>query len=426
MLSVENLNEKLIDEELNEVIRGTLRGFRNIRKILLIHSDYTRRDFSHRLVPLIYRELKSRGMKEICSLNAGGTHRKMKEDEISLKLGISNEINFTKFYNHEYNDADQLVTVGEIPASFVAERTKGDLLQSIPITVNRLVTEDYDLIIVLSGTVPHEAAGYAGGLKAFFPGISGPAVIDLFHWTAVLIGIPEIIGSVDNPARDVINEGSRYVFQKIKAPVVSFNMAFEERNSDVISKGLYAGIGIDGFIAAYKEAAKASSKLNIVYIDQPLQVAVQVIDENYDEIWTAGKGSYKLQRSGVMANGGEIIIYAPHINCFHSKPEIDTALRQIGYHGKGYVQRYLRSNPGLSKNVAAHVINVRGPGTYNSTTGKEEFAFGVTLATGISEDVCRAVGLGYKDPNSLHQEDFRGPGKLWIQNGAKYLYDIEK
>ncbi|GAH49763.1 unnamed protein product, partial [marine sediment metagenome] len=71
MLSVENLNEKLTDDELNEVVRGTLRGFRNIGKILLIHSDYTRRDFSHRLVPLIYRELKSRGMKEICSLNAG-------------------------------------------------------------------------------------------------------------------------------------------------------------------------------------------------------------------------------------------------------------------------------------------------------------------------------------------------------------------
>ncbi|GAH28348.1 unnamed protein product [marine sediment metagenome] len=65
--------------------------------------------------------------------------------------------------------------------------------------------------------------------------------------------------------------------------MVSFDMAFEERNSDVIPKGLYAGVGIDGFIAAYKEAAKASSKLNIVYIDQPLHVAVQVIDENYDE-----------------------------------------------------------------------------------------------------------------------------------------------
>ncbi len=66
--------------------------------------------------------------------------------------------------------------------------------------VNKLVTEDYDLIIALSGTLPHESAGYAGGLKIFFPGISGPEVIDLLHWAAVLIGIPRIIGTVDNPA----------------------------------------------------------------------------------------------------------------------------------------------------------------------------------------------------------------------------------
>ena len=425
MLSKENLKEKLTDDELNEIVRGTLKDFRNVRKVLLIHPDYTRRDFSDRLVPLIYRELKSKGMKEICSLNAGGTHRRMKEDEIYAKLGISNEINFTEFYNHEYNNLAQLVTVGEIPASFVAEKTNGELVQPIPVTVNRLVTEDYDLIIALSGTIPHEAAGYSGGLKVFFPGISGPEVIDLFHWTAVLISIPEIIGSVDNPARDVINKGSYYVFQKIKAPVVSFNMVFEERNGDVIPKGLYTGVGIDGFIAAYEEAAKASSKLHIVYIDQSLDIAVQVIDENYDEIWTAGKGSYKLQESGVMANGGEIIIYAPHINRFHSKQEMDAALRQIGYHCKGYIQECLRSNPGFSRNVAAHVINVRGPGIYNSTTGKEEFAFNVTLATGIPEDACKKVGLGYRNPNSIHKEDFKGPGEFWIQNGGKYLYDIK-
>ncbi len=424
MLSVENLKEKLTDDELNGIVRETLRNFRNIRKVLLIHPDYTRRDFSDRLVPLIYKELKNRGMKEICSLNASGTHRKMREDEIYAKLGISNEISFTFIYNHEYNDPDQLVVVGEIPASFVAEKTNGELSQSIPVTVNRLITNNYDLIIALGGTTPHEASGYAGGLKVFFPGISGPELIDLFHWAAVLVGIPKIIGSENNPARDIINKGSCYVFQKIKAPVVSFNMVFEEKNDDVIPKGLYTGVGIDGFIATYKEAAKMSSKIHTVYIDQPLDVALQVIDKNYDEIWTAGKGSYKLQRPCVMANGGEIIIYAPHISCFHSKPEIDTALRQIGYHCKGYVLQYLKSNPGFSKNLAAHVINVRGPGTYDSTTGKEEFAFNVTLATGISEDICRKVGLGYRDPNSIHKEDFQEPGKLWIQNGGKYLYDI--
>ena len=146
MLSIENLKEELTDDELNGIVRETLRNFRNIRKVLLIHPDYTRRDFSDRLVPLIYKELKNRGMKEICSLNASGTHRKMGEDEIYAKLGISNEISFTFIYNHEYNDPDQLVVVGEIPASFVAEKTNGELSQSIPVTVNRLITNNYDLI----------------------------------------------------------------------------------------------------------------------------------------------------------------------------------------------------------------------------------------------------------------------------------------
>jgi len=364
-------------------------------------------------------------MKEVCSLNAGGTHRRMSEDEIRAKLGISSEMSFAKFYNHEYDDPDWLVQVGEVSASFVAEKTNGELFEPIPVAVNRLIMEEFDLIIALSGTLPHEAAGYAGGLKVFFPGISGPEVIDLFHWAAVLVGIPKIIGSVDNPGREVINAGSSYVFQKIKAPVVSFNMVFEEKDDGVTPKGLYTGVGIEGFISAYRKAAEASSRLHIIYLDRPLDVAVQVIDKNYDEVWTAGKGSYKLQRPGVMADGGEIIIYAPHISCFHSKPEMDAALRQIGYHSKGYVEDYLRLHPKFNRNVAAHVINVRGPGAYDPSTGKEEFSFKVSLATGISEEVSRAVGLGYRNPASIHKEDFTGPAKLWIENGGKYLYDIK-
>jgi len=424
MLSIENLQAELTEEQLKKIVKEGLKDFNAMKRVLLIHPDYTRIDFTNKIVPLIYKELKKKGTKQIDFLNASGTHRAMTEEEIRSKLGLTVQSDFTHFYNHEYNDPQQLVTVGEIPASFVAERTQGELYQSIPVIVNKLITEDYDLVIALSGTLPHEAAGYAGGLKVFFPGISGPGVIDLLHWAAVLIGIPRIIGTVDNPAREVINQGSSYIFNQLKAPTISFNMVFKEEHQ-VIPKGLYIGAGYNGFIEAYKQAAKASSKLHVVYIDEALNYAVQVIDQSYDEIWTAGKGSYKLQSPGVMAPGGEIIIYAPHINCFHSRSEMDLAIRQIGYHCKDYVKNYLKSNPKFSKNIAAHVINVRGPGSFNVNSGKEEFAFRVTLATGISKDICESVGLDYQNPDSIHQEDFIGPGKLWIENGGKYLYKLK-
>jgi nickel-dependent lactate racemase len=424
VLSIENLKGELTEEQLKEIVRESLKGFSSVKKVLLIHPDYTRTDFTEKIVPLIYQELKNKGITQIDSLNAGGTHREMTEIEIREKLGLSSQINFNHFYNHEYNDPQQLITVGEISAAFVAEKTEGGLSQSIPIVVNKLVVADYDLIITLGGTLPHEAAGYAGGLKVFFPGISGPGVIDLLHWAAVLIGIPQIIGTVDNPAREVINEGSSYIFDKIKAPTI-FNMVFEEGEKEVIPKGIYTGMGYEGFIETYQKAAKASSRLHIIYIDQALKFAVQVIDKSYDEIWTAGKGSYKLQSPGVMALGGEIIIYAPHINCFHSRPEMDFALRQIGYHCKDYVKKYLESNPEFSKNIAAHVINVRGAGSFDVNSGKEEFNFKVTLATGISQEICESVGLSYRNPDSIRREDFIGPGKLWIENGGKYLYKIK-
>lgn len=425
MLLIENLKDELTNEQLEEIIKESLKDFNSVKKVLLIHPDYSRTDFSDKLIPLIYQELKSKGMEKIDSLNAGGTHRPMTKEEIRSKLGLPSQINFDNHYNHEYNDSQQLVTVGEISSSFVEEKTNGELSQSIPVVVNKLITEDYDLIIALSGTLPHEAAGYAGGLKVFFPGISGLEVIDLLHWAAVLIGIPRIIGTVDNPAREVINQGSSYIFDQIKAPTISFNMVFEEKEHRVIPKGLYVGVRFNGFVEAYKQAASASSQLHVIYIDEPLEFAVQVIDKSYDEIWTAGKGSYKLQSPGVMAPGGEIIIYAPHINCFHSRPEMDFALRQIGYHCKDYVKEYLKLNPEFSKNIAAHVINVRGPGKYDKKTGKEKFDFKVTLATVISKKICESVGLGYRNPDLIHREDFIRPGKLWIENGGKYLYKIK-
>jgi len=421
----ENLSGILDDADIEELLSQVIEDLERPKKVLLIHPDYTRHDFTDVIVPRLLKILREKGLKELHTLNASGTHRYMTIEEIEEKLGIKQSEDVI-FHNHEFFNIDQLKIVGELPKEFVAETTEGEIEEPIPVNVNKIVFENFDAIFVLSGTLPHEAAGFAGGLKAFIPGISGPKVVDTFHWAAVLVGIPKIIGTVDNPARRIINEASRLVFEEIRSPVFSLNMIFEEEPGQIIPKGLYIAEGFKGFLEAYEKACKASSEVHIKYLERPVKRAVQVIGREYDEVWTAGKGSYKLQRPGVMLPGGEIIIYAPHIDKFHSNKDMDRWIREIGYHCKDYVKGYLKKHPDFSKNVAAHVINVRGPGSYDPKTGKEEFLFKVSLATKISKEECEAANLGYVDPQKIRREDFEDEENLWIELGGRYLYDLKK
>lgn len=403
---------------LEEIIPG--------RNVLVVFPDYTRVDFTDRIVPLLLDIFKKKGVEKLDFLNAGGTHRAMSESEFLLKLGLEGKNRTINFYNHNYSDPKSLVTIGNISSEIVKQKTKGQLFTPIPVTVNKLILSDYNTIIAISGTVPHEASGYSGGLKIFFPGVSGPGVIDLFHWSAVLVGIPDIMGTVDNNARDIINEGSKIIFNNLKCDVFTFNMVSFEADNSVIPCGFYIDSGYHGFIRAYKRAAGLSSEVHIKYIDRPLVQAVQVIPPHFDEIWTAAKGSYRLQKPGVMARGGEIILYGPHIKCFHSNKQIDAELKEAGYHCRDKICSLLDSGKNISRNSASHLINTAGPGIFDTKTGREKLNFKITLATGIPEETCKLVGLNYRNPGTIKRSDFSGPGKLWIEEGGKYLYMLRK
>ncbi len=409
--------------DLKNFIKKSLRSLPSAKKILVLFPDYTRTDFTHIITPLIISRFKN---SNIDFLNAGGTHRPMTDDEFMVKLGIGKDISGVIFLNHNFSDPLSLKTIGRIDRKLVKDKTSGMLDKDINITVNKLLFSNYDLILVLSGTVPHEAAGYSGGLKIFFPGVSGPHVIDLFHWAAVLVGIPEIIGTVDNNARDIINYGAKVIFEKISCPIHSFNMVNTEEDGKTIPVGFYIDEGFNGFISAYKKASETSYKVHVKYISESLSQVVQKIPANYDEIWLAGKGSYKLQRPGVLAKGAEVIIYAPHIKHFHTDPLIEADLLSLGYHCRDHVCSLIEEGTEVSKNAAAHLINVCGPGIYNPRSKKEDLDFKVTLATSVPEEKCREVGLSYRDPATIKRSDFEGPGKLWIEEGGKYLYDIKR
>ena len=413
-------------KKLNEFITGFLESLLDYKKVLVIFPDYTRFDYTYIIAPLIVKRFLSLKGASVDFLNAGGTHRKMSDAEINVKLGFYKKPENVSYFNHDFDDNSSLRTIGHISKTLVYKKTGGYIDKGINVTVNKLILSDYDIIIALSSTIPHEAAGYSGGLKVFFPGISGPEVIDLFHWAAVLIGLGSIIGTGENKPRDLINAGSKVIFKNISAKVYSFNMVSAEKENGVLPAGLFIDSGYDGFIKCYQAACELSKKIYIKYIDAPLECVVQHMPENYDEIWTAAKGSYKLQRPGVLSLGAEVIIYAPHISILHSNEKMQKQLLGLGYHCRDYVCAKFADGMNVSKNAAAHVINASGPGTYDTATDREIKSFKVTLATAIPEKVCTRLGLGYRDPKSLKKSDFLKPGKLWIEDGGKYLYELKK
>jgi hypothetical protein len=74
---------------------------------------------------------------------------------------------------------------------------------------------------------------------------------------------------------------------------------------------------------------------------------------------------------------------------------------EIGYHCRDYFlaqwDRFSRYPGG----ILAHSTHVKGLGTYDAATGIETPRIRVTLATGIPEERCRRVNLGYRDPATI-------------------------
>ena len=86
----------------------------------------------------------------------------------------------------------------------------------------------------------------------------------------------------------------------------------------------------------------------------------------YDELWTAGKCMYKLEP--VLADGGELIIYAPHLNeiCVSHGRHIE----EIGYHCRDYFLKQWDKFKHYPWGVLAHSTHVRGIGVLRERRGK--------------------------------------------------------
>jgi nickel-dependent lactate racemase len=181
----------------------------------------------------------------------------------------------------------------------------------------------------------------------------------------------------------------------VKVPVACLSLVVTEEEIS----GMYFGTPKD----AWRAAAELSAQKHIMWVDRPLHRVLSVMPSLYDDLWTAAKGMYKVEPA--VADGGEVIIYAPHISevSYTHGPDID----KVGYHCRDYFVKQWEKFKDAPRSVLAHSTHLKGKGTYDAETGTEAPRITVTLATGISEGRCRKLNLNYLDPRSVNPEVWR-------------------
>ncbi len=383
------------------------------RRVLVIIPDTTR----HAELPVFFRTISRILGPRVTALDyllATGTHHPLELEAILKHVGITSDeykskYTKTKFFNHSHNDPAQLRTIGRIPASEMSELSEGLFTEAVDITINKRIF-DYDHLILVSPVVPHETVGFAGGNKYFFPGIGGEEIIQTFHWIGALLTNPVVNGVKDTPVRRVINRSASL----ISVPRICF--AF------VVDDHAVTSLFIGSPEEAWEKAAERSAKVHIKYVDHPFKKVLGIAPSIYEDIWVAGKVMYK--HEPIIADGGEVIIYAPHIkeiSYTHGKE-----IRKVGYHVRDYFVRQWGKFSGMSKLILAHSTNVRGTGTFEN--GVEAPRINVTLATSIPEDVCRSVNLGYVDYRSINVDEWKAKQNgdlLVVENAGQLLYRLK-
>ncbi|MFP4057148.1 MAG: lactate racemase domain-containing protein [Candidatus Brocadiia bacterium] len=382
------------------------------QRVLVIVPDHTRTAPIPLMFRLLCEQLRPRA-ERLDFLVALGTHPPMSEERLNALVGIDAEERAGEFadvglFNHEWDQPEALTTIGTIPADQIEEISGGLMREDVPVQLNKRLF-DYDRLLICGPVFPHEVVGFSGGNKYLFPGVAGPGIIHFFHWLGAVITNPVINGTKPTPVRKVVDTAAAMV----EVPKHCFAMVvlFDEL------RGLFFGTPEE----AWSAAADLSAKLHIVRTERPFHRVLSVAPPMYDDIWTAGKCMYKLEP--VVADGGELVIYAPHVDeISYTHGQV---LDQIGYHVRDYFLKQMEKFEGVPRGVMAHSTHVKGIGTFEN--GVEQPRVNVVLATGIPEERCRRVNLGYRDPGSIDLEAYRDreeEGVLLVPKAGEMLYRL--
>ena len=383
------------------------------RSVCVLVPDGTRTCPLPLLLGAVHGALHGR-VSRLTVLVALGTHSEMTEQALAAHLGyrpgaVADRYPGMTVVNHRWADPLTFAPLGLIAADRVTELSGGLLRQAVPVRINRAVVE-HDVALVVGPVFPHEVVGFSGGNKYFFPGVSGPELINTSHWLGALITSAQIIGTLGvTPVRALINEAAAMVPARRLALCVVTGP----------EPGSLHSVAFGDPESAWAAAAAVSARTHVTYRDRPARRVLSLLPAKYDDMWTGAKGFYKVEP--VVADGGQVVIYAPHITEISRN---HPAIREIGYHCRDYFVKQWDRFSRYDLADLAHSTHLRGAGSFDPVAG-ERLRVTVTLATGIRQAVVRSVNLDYLHPEEVDIEAWSAdPSALVVPNAGEDLYRL--
>jgi lactate racemase len=406
--------EILQPDQVSEFVARALAGAQlENQRVCLVVPDGTRTCPLPLLLQAMREGLASASEVEV--VIALGTHQGMSDEQLGRHLGyqpgaLEQTYRGWRVLNHEFWRPETFTSVGTISADRIAELTGGLLTDTaVDVRINRHVAEA-DVAIVVGPVFPHEVVGFSGGNKYFFPGVSGPELINLSHWVGALITSAQMIGTRGiTPVRALIDEAASLI------PVRRLALCLVVASGTDTLHAVAFGTPEDAWAAC----ADISAQTHVTYLDHPVRRVLSIMPTKYQDIWTAAKGFYKLEP--IVADGGELIIYAPHITQISV---MHPSITEIGYHNRDYFLGQWDKFRDKPWGDLAHSTHLRGQGTWDLERG-EVNRVTVTLATGIPEDVVRSVNLNYLDPATVDLAEYEADPDTFVEpHAGEVLYRL--
>jgi nickel-dependent lactate racemase len=365
-------------EELRAAVHGALDALGPRRRVMVVPPDFTRLFSRAGEITRYVYEYYGDALTDV--LPALGTHFAMTEAEIArMYEGVPARL----FRVHDWRR--DVVTLGEVPAEFVARVSGGAVSYPWPAQVNRLLAEGgHDLILSVGQVVPHEVLGMANYNKNIFVGTGGAEGINKSHFIGAAYGMERVMGRAMNPVREVLNYASERFAAHL--PIVYMQTVVSRRNEDGLQlRGFWVGDDMECFL----RASELSLRVNFRMLDRPMHKVVVWLDpDEFRSTWLGNKSVYRTRMA--IADGGELVVMAPGIGQFGEDPTIDRLIRRYGYRTTPEVLRMMEApgneladNPG----VAAHLIH-----------GTSEGRFRIVYAPGhLTREEVEGVGFEYAD-----------------------------